>query len=174
MSFFVDKWPIREVGALDKQYSEYKKHLDSIQSRLPSSAVEFATAAWHYDVKDHRALHDSWLESMVIRERAEGERMQKRSIEIEMRLLGAYHDGYMILTYKEVARYSFHRAIEETCLQKQVWHGDLLIDEFNLSGTGLVVHEMLFSQGARWLIEFAGFSWRWSPFQGLTTPLAVT
>jgi len=158
MSFLVDKWPITEIPLLEKQYAEYKKYLESFQGRLPSSALTFATAAWHYDARDHRALHDSWLESLAIREIFEGERMQHRSVEIEMHLLGAYHDGHTTLTYRGVAGYAL------SLPHRDSGHADLLVDEFSLSANGLLVHEILFSSGGRYSVECRDFDWLWSPF----------
>ncbi|SRR6266478_6042901 len=166
MSFFVDKWPIREVRTLGKQHSEYKKYLESIQSRLPSSAIAFATAAWHYDVKDHRALHDSWLESLTIREISVGEHRQHRSIEIQIRLLGAYHDGHTVLIYQGVRGYSFTLRCRESSTVDRIGHADLLVDEFALSPNGLLVHELLFSSGGTSWIECQDFHWEWQATQG--------
>lgn len=42
-------------------------------------------------------------------------------------------------------------------------HGDWLIDEIRLSDRGLVLHEILFSSGARWLIESEDIEYTWEP-----------
>jgi hypothetical protein len=54
------------------------------------------------------ALHDAWLETLTVRETASGERKQNRQLEIQVRLFGPYHDGWIHLNYTGVTQYSFH------------------------------------------------------------------
>ena len=76
-------------------FTKYFEYLRSVESRLPASARQFAMAPWHYDQQDHRCPHDSWLEALTISEPSSGVRCEIRSINILIRLLGAYHDGYL-------------------------------------------------------------------------------
>lgn len=63
-----------------------------MRNQLTPAACNFASAPWHYDFNDHRAPHDGWVEETVIGEAASGERKEHRSLEIVIKLFGAYHD----------------------------------------------------------------------------------
>src|SRR6266481_1457657 len=87
-------------------FQEYRNFLAASKDRFPASAYDSASAPWHYDYGDDRCPHDSWLESLVIREPATGTRNEVRAIEISVSLLGAFHDGHMELRYDGVQSYS--------------------------------------------------------------------
>lgn len=87
-------------------WSNYCAYLESVKDLLPRSAFEFASASWHYDFSDHRSPHDGWIEELVIREHASGEKKENRLLEIFVRLFAAYHDGHIELRYSEVRDYS--------------------------------------------------------------------
>ena len=123
------------------------------------SAYEFAAAPWHYNYADHRCPHDSWVESVLIREPSSGSRKEVRDLEILVRLLGAYHDGHLELVYSGVRSYSLAGNKPEA----QIWHGDWLADEVSLSTNQFVHHEVLFGGGARWRIESKDIQYRWIP-----------
>src|ERR1700722_8363580 len=129
--------------------SEQEAYLQSVQNSLSPRVFEFATAPWHYDHTDHRCTHDGWLESLTIREIAEGDRRQHRRIEIELLLLGAFHDGHTRMTYRAVSNYSITLPTCESPFENKVAHGDWLVDEFRLSTNGLIVHMVSFSSGSR-------------------------
>ena len=78
-----------------EQWRAYEQRLAKIAKRLPDSAREYALAEWRNNPQDHRCPHDSWLEHVIVREPSSGERAQHRKLEIEVRLLGVYHDGYI-------------------------------------------------------------------------------
>lgn len=130
---------------------------------MPRSAHEFASAAWHYDTADARSLHDSWVDSLVIREPAGGDRHEIRSLEIELRLLGPYHDGQTTLIYQEVHSYLLDTPFEFVSPQR-MGHGDWLCDEVRLSQRDHVIHEVEFSRGGRWVIECRDIEWTSEPF----------
>jgi hypothetical protein len=44
-----------------------------------------------------------------------------------------------------------------------VGHGDWLTDEIRLSDRNLVLHEIEFSRGSRWLIEAEDIVYEWKP-----------
>src|SRR5712664_461435 len=139
MKFFANTGTITEIPELLERSKAYREYLQSIKERLPLSAFEFATAAWHYDYSDHRCLHDSWVESLTIKERESGERLHHRSLSISARLFGAFHDGHVLLDYADVYMYSLEGP------KARAGHGDWLVDEIRLSENGLVLHEVLFS-----------------------------
>src|SRR5215813_13322025 len=125
-------------------YHDYSK---SIRENLPPAVYDFAAAAWHYD-DGARGLHDSWLESLSISELASGERSQHRAIEIQVRLLSAYHDRRIELIYDGVRNYSLETSPEyKSPPTRKTGHGDWLIDEIRLSERNLVLHEIEFSSG---------------------------
>jgi hypothetical protein len=149
-----------DIEHLRQQWERYTGYLESVRPQLPQSAFDFATAPWRYD-GDHRDLHDSWVESVSISEVSSGERHQHRHLGIEVRLLGAYHDGRSTLSYRDVQSYSL-----ETL---GIWHGDWLRDEVRLSENGFVLHEVEFSQQGRWLIECKDIVWTWESTDAGTT-----
>jgi hypothetical protein len=146
---------------IESAFARYHAYLESIRRKLPASAYDFASATWHYDHNDHRCPHDAWVESVLIRESSSGNRYGKRQLEIVARLLGAFHDGYLELSYPGVRSYALSTEIKRTAT---VGHGDWLVDEVCLLDNNLVLHEILFSNGGRWLIESSDIQFRWVPY----------
>jgi hypothetical protein len=159
MSFLLDvlnKSSEREEIAI--AFQAYTTYLESVRHVLPESAYAFAAARWHYDHTDHRCPHDSWLETLTISEPASGRRAEIRHVEISVRLLGAFHDGALELSYPGVSSYSLSSA---SAISRNGGHGDWLTDEIRLSEKNMVHHEVLFSNGSRWLIESEDIHFRW-------------
>jgi len=76
--------------------------------------------------------------------------------------LGAYHDGFIELSYAQVFRYSLGAP---SSVRGQ---GDWLYDEFTLSSSGNIIHEIEWAgfhhdDGARWIIEASDIEFRWIP-----------
>jgi hypothetical protein len=151
-----------DVDCLRRKREEYRKYLLSVRGTLPASAFEFATASWR-DGEDHRDLHDSWVESLTIHEIASGDRGEERSLEIHVRLLGAYHDGHTMLSYKDVQSYAIETPKHFDGPPSHVGHGDWLADEVTLSRQNFVQHEIEFSRGSRWHIECRDIECGWHP-----------
>jgi hypothetical protein len=149
----------RDFPFIDTRYNEYRDYLESISHKLPPSAKEFALADWRLNPTFHECPHDSWVEFVKINEISSGERRQNRHINIDVRLLGAYHDGYLDLSYKNVAQYELKKS--------DSWdsHGDWLYDEVRLSESGLVLHEIEFRNQTVWLIECEDIEFNWKPFE---------
>lgn len=140
------------------RFRKYYEYIESVKHLLPPSAYSFATAAWHYNYSDPRCPHDAWVDSVTIQEReypVDSER-NRRSIDIFVRLVGAYHDGYIELTYKGVCRYSMN-------MDTDGGHGDWMVDEIRLSNDGLVEHEIIFMT-SKWVIECEDIIYDWKPF----------
>jgi len=89
------------VGAFKK----YREYLEINMDKFPKKAYEQATSDWFYNFNDNKCLHDSWLESISIIEPSSGDRSEVRNTEIQIKLLGAYHDGCIEITYPEVYSY---------------------------------------------------------------------
>ncbi len=153
----------------------YDQYLESIKDKLPKAAYEFATATRQSNPSDpyihltptglesRMALHDAWLESMTMSEPSHGDRSQYRSIDITIKLLGPYHDGHIELVYKNVKSYSMVATL--ISWEAGEGHGDWMYDEIRLSERGNVLHEIEWSRGSDWLIEFKDFAYQWIPFK---------
>ncbi len=126
---------------------------------MPTSAYEFAAADWRMNTEDHRCPHDAWLEHIKIFEISSGERNQHRFSQIEIKLFGAYHDGYLFLHYKNVNQYSLNK------IGKNKSHGDWLYDEIRLSENDFVLHEIEFANNAIWQIECEDIEVKWTKFE---------
>jgi hypothetical protein len=152
-----------DVERQSRKWREYYEHMQSVKARMPLSAYEFATASWHYDSSDTRCLHDGWVDSLVIRESARGDRRHIRLLDIELRLLGWNQDGNTILIYRDVFSYSLDTPFTSSSV-RNTGHGDWLCDEVRLSQRDQVLHEIEFSGGSRWIIECRDIEWTWRPF----------
>ena len=82
-------------------------------------------------------------------EHSGGKRHEVREIEIKIRLFGAFHDGYLKLTYPNACAYSFN--VEKKL--RSSGHGDWITR---------LLQEIVLSTG-RWTIEAAGLHWEWTP-----------
>lgn len=163
MSYILQGTADESIETFLERYETYYTYLESIKDSIPKSAYLFATASWHYNHEDPRCPHDSWVETVTVRELSSGERQQIRSTQIFIRLLGAFHNGYIELTYEHVHSYS----INQLFTNPPYGHGDWLIDEVRLSQDGLVLHEIWFEQG-KWLIECRDIVYQWKPFDVTT------
>lgn len=121
-----------------KAWKAYMTYLTSIKDRLPQTVYEFALADWHYDPRNPKCPHDAWVQEIKVKEIAEGERHEIRTTQIEITLLGAYHDRLLKVTYKDVTSHSINAT------HSQLGYGDWLTDEIGLSETGQVLHEIKF------------------------------
>jgi hypothetical protein len=154
MRFFTNVMHDPEVNPTEIRtiFESYKAHLEAIRDRLPIQVYEFASAPWHYDGGE-QGLHDSWVESLLIEELSSGSRHQKRSLQIRVKLLGAYHDRYIELTYKKVRKYKLKAIKDKDVPMSNIGHGDWLYDEFDVSRKGLVIHKVRFRSGSTWQIN---------------------
>lgn len=161
MTFLVGKTLAEDADHVVESVSRwdsYHAYLEAIRDDLPPSTREFFFAPWHYDPTDHRCLHDSWLESIEIRDSPD----ESRKTSIVLRLLGAYHDGHMTIVYDGVETYSLSRSLAPVALPRTQGHGDLLADELSLED-GTLKHHLEFSGGALMQIAFQDLRWNWSP-----------
>jgi len=125
---------VSDPEEIARRYREYHEYLESVRDRLPPSVYDFATAPWHFDPTDPMCPHDSWVEWATVREPFSGDRSEKRALEIEVRLFGAWHDGHLILKYGGVETYSLAGPGSfQQMPTASVGHGDWLVDEIRLS-----------------------------------------
>lgn len=165
MSFLLD---IPDLGldapadALKARTDAYYEYLQNHRELFPKKAWEFAIADWHYDFSSHQSPHDAWVENLTILEPSSGSRSQYRAIGIVVRLRGSYHDGYIELRYKRVRSYALTLPHDfQFPPSYRTGHGDWLVDELRISERALVVHEVRFSRGSRWLIECEDVEYKW-------------
>ncbi len=145
-------------------FKRYNQYLESIKQALPPGASTFALAAWHYDMSDSRCPHDAWVEHLNIAEHSSGQRRQKRSVSLYLKLLGANHDGMIEIRYLNVLDYTLAGGgtIDENSTDG---HGDWYVDDIQLLENGRVVHEVLFQRGYRWSIECDDIIYQWLPLR---------
>ncbi|WKD48428.1 hypothetical protein [Microbulbifer spongiae] len=146
-----------DIRSLSVAYENYRKYLEENKSRFSDAAYQFAMEHWANDPNDHKALHDSWLEDFTIEER--GINKDERCVNVTLKMLGAYHDGYIVVSYLGVTRYSFSH------MGCHSGHGDYYRGEIRASEEdyGKAIHEIEWRSGDRWLIEFSDLSVSWSP-----------
>lgn len=147
-------------------FARYRVYLEANRANFPKNAFELATSSWYYGFDDHRAPHDAWLEKLEIDEAytpetaALGPGRRERNLSIRLRLLGAYHDGYIEIRYPRVFRYALN--IEHGAHGQRDWR----YDELRVSETGTLIHEIEWC-GARdigtWLIEASDIEFTWFP-----------
>ncbi|HSY17557.1 MAG TPA: hypothetical protein VK815_04445 [Candidatus Acidoferrales bacterium] len=132
----------------------YEKYIQSIRQKLPEHIYAFAVNPNNYNFGSHSSLHDSWLESLVVKETAAGNRNEIRKLEVEITLFGPFHDRRIHLRYTGVTQYSFVAPPRHDDPRYQhTAHGDLFTHEIRLGHGGLFVHELLFERDAVLFIE---------------------
>lgn len=146
------------VGA----FSRYREYLEENKGRFPPGAYALATSDWYFDSRNHECPHDAWLEWAKIEEPSEGERHEKRSVALTIKLLGAYHDGVIELRYPKAFEYRLNSVSLEG------GHRDWRYDEFRVSSDGYLVHEIAwcgFKDTGSWLIVASDIEFKWTPHQ---------
>lgn len=141
-------------------FRNYRQYLNSVRDRFPPNAYELATSSWWFDPNDHNCPHDSWLEKAVIHEPSQGERHEVRKTDLNLTLLGAYHDVRIHLFYSGVAALN----IDGRSLEKG--HGDWCYDEFRVSDDGFLIHEIEWASiesKSRWIITARDLEYRSEP-----------
>lgn len=141
-------------------FQRYREYVASSRKQFPPGGYALAVSDWYFDPREHRCPHDAWLESATIFESATGERAELRAATIRIRLLGAYHDGFIELFYPHVFAHSLNTPSCEHGL------GDWLYDEFRVSPSGHLIHEIEWLGSSRnvdshWIIEASDVEFQW-------------
>jgi hypothetical protein len=146
-------------------FDGYYAYLESVKNKLPLNTYEFAVSDWHYNFEDPRSPHDAWIEKFLMVEKS-GE-PQTKSVDMELQLLGAYHNGNIVINYSEVSSYKIEWNFfqEQEINSKKPWHGDWIIDEISLSDSGKVIHEIEFRFDGHWIIECQEINYNWLPIK---------
>jgi len=126
---------------------------------MPADLHAFAANSENHDLNSPNSLHDAWLKEWTIAEIALPHEPKKRSIEINARFLGPQHDRYIHLIYKNVGSYTIQNP-EDFEMLPHIAHGDLLIHELTVVRDGLFEHELRFSRGTLFAVQFSGFEHR--------------
>ena len=158
---------LRDEAAGDGAFARYRAYIASVRDQLPTGAYALASSGWYFDTSDHRAPHDAWLEAATVAEVPPADREQRRVTAITIRLLGAYHDGWLEFHYWDVSRYRLELRAEAP--DRGRGHRDWRYDEFRLAPGGRVEHEIEWwgaGPTATWLIEAADVEHRWLPRGG--------
>jgi len=130
-------------------FERYADYLRCASARFPPGALGLATSDWYFDSSDHRAPHDAWLQSASFIEQGGGERAASRTVALQLRLLGAYHDLELEFYYARVFAYEFRGSSIE------MGHGDWRYDEFRVDDQGRLIHEIQWcgqNERTSWLI----------------------
>ena len=141
-------------------FKRYKNYLQSNREKFPPSAYALATSDWYFGFGDHRAPHDAWLERAEFAEIATGQRRENRHLSLTVRLLGAYHDGFIELHYPRV--FAYRLDVNDSA----AGHRDWRYDELRPSENGHLIHEIEWHHAgptARWQIEASDLIHRWEP-----------
>jgi hypothetical protein len=141
-------------------FARYREYLERHRARFPAAAYALATSDWYFDPGDHRCPHDAWLEAVQLVEPSSGERGEARSVSLTVRLLGAYHDGHIELSYPRVCSYRLDAS------ELGGGHRDWLYDELRVDDAGRVEHEIEWAGAdhtARWTIVASDVQLRWMP-----------
>ena len=147
-----------EIASMIAAHKNYFAYVEDNRARFPQKAYELAASAWRHDFSDHRAFHDSWVESFRFLDSSLPNSGGGRANDLELVLLGAYHDGRIRIRYSNV-----HSA---QLFLSDARDGPIEIyrDEIRLSETGLVLHEIEFLARDNWIIECDDIEQQWEPF----------
>ena len=146
-----------DAAAMMAAHERYRAYLQSNEHRFPPRAYEFAVADWHHNFSDHRALHDSWVKSVRFVDASLPVAGDNRQKTFELLLLGAYHDGHLRLTYRNVQNFFLaYDLLRDGPVE-------IYRDEIRLSEAGLVLHEIEFLARDNWLIECEDIEVFWEP-----------
>lgn len=147
MAFILDQQRSADcVGAFER----YRAYLSSVRSDFPRSAFELATSDWYFSGDDARSPHDARLNCITIAELAEHTRSGPRPVSIRIKLLLAADNRSAEFFYPEVFSYRLNARLDFG------GHCDWRYDEFRLSASGRVIHEIEWcraTETGRWVIE---------------------
>jgi hypothetical protein len=149
------------VSAEDEgiNFQRYVDYIKSIKSNLPDHVYSFASDSRYFDLNSPMSLHDSWLESLIVKEISGDEGSKSRSLAIQLILLGPFHDRRICILYTGVTKYLFDTPPQsDSPRNAHIAHGDLYTHEVRLGNEGLLIHEILFERGSRFLIECKDFT----------------
>jgi len=116
---------------------------------------------WYKLYEDHRSPAGARVESVTIKDRLTGEIEQNRGLEVQVRLMGAYHDGTIDFTYTGVRRYS----VEGT--RDVAGHPSWLEDDLDIRRHDSLLHSVTLTNGS-FEIEADDIEYKWTPLPALS------
>jgi hypothetical protein len=155
MSFLLSEQRDKDFQGYWRRYEEY---IESVRDLMPPGAMKLALSAEWYDFRCHHCPHDASLQEFKITVGATASG-PKRENSGELKLLGAYHDRLLLLHYPRLMSFN----IQASALNGGL--GEWRYDEFRLSTSGNLLHEIEWASGARWLIEADDIEFQWQPFE---------
>lgn len=148
--------------AAERAFERYESYLTQNKAVFPPRAYALATSDWFYNPRDHRCPHDARLEWLQMVENP-GADPHRRTCSLSFRLMGAYQDGYIEISYPTVYAYSLQALSIDAGS-----HGDWRYDEFRISERGHLVHEIEWAYQTEcrafvWTIEADDVVFKWNP-----------
>jgi hypothetical protein len=133
-------------------HSAYWTYLASVKDVMAQHMFGFASDPANHNLDSPNSLHDAWLERWNIIECGH-EKNATHTVKIEARLLGPHHDRTINLIYLGVEEFEivYPGRKDEGA---RMAHGDLLVHELRMATQFVYVHELVFSSGAVFLVQF--------------------
>jgi hypothetical protein len=150
-----ERFRFKELAGVERE-RQILAYYDREKARIPLGASEFALAPWHFDVTDHRCPHDAWIQELRVFDSAR-ETEHVRGTDIELILLGPFHDMTLKIKYSAVRSYVFEAA-PQVALRG---HGDWRYDEIHPTPNG-VEHHIAFER-ALLSITAEDLHYSWQP-----------
>lgn len=142
---------------VDEAFLRYRRYLRDQENSFPKRAYELATSGWYFDPSTNGCPHDAWLDRLLITSTAAADASQKLETTVTIGLLGAYHNGNIVLTYRNVENYALNNTVVSSV------RADWLFDEFRSDKERSVTHEIEWSTGT-WQITAEDIEYSWQPF----------
>jgi hypothetical protein len=145
-------------GNIAQSFEAYGEYLRLNAQRFPPGAYSLATSAWYFDFNHPHCPHDSWLESIYFSENSNDSRNGIRCVSLTVRLLAAYHDGYIEMHCPKVFSYRFE------IVNATKGHQDWRYDEFRISDRDTLIHEIEWygsKDNGTWYIETSDVEFKW-------------
>jgi len=121
-------------------FDGYFAYLAGIRERLGEALYAFAADFDRYGPHARGSLHDAWLQRLTLAPADARSRAPRMDVEID--LLGPWHDRLLCLRYEEASAYSFAQPPREGGAAQ-----DLLCHELRLDDAGRLEHFLMFDDG---------------------------
>jgi hypothetical protein len=139
-------------GEYQRAYKSYIKSIQEDRELLPDKVYELATASWYFNARDKKCLKDGWVIGIELTNEFDFEIKRKKKTIFTLKLLGAYHDRVITLSYMGVTALNV-QDLEETYVLKD-GYDSWRIDEFSVVEEGFCKHLIYFISGKVWEITF--------------------
>lgn len=122
--------------------------------RLPPGVKEFLLNVDYWNPQKRLCPHDSWVECIEIREGREKAEFstQRRSVNLKIVTLGAYHDVKLTFSYSGVSAYALK--MDHPSQRGNRAHGDWIDDRFEIVDEETIRHRIALGSGAAIDVSF--------------------